>query len=109
MTTILQSSLLGFDYAIQVPATLTKSRKKWHSLFVTIYCSRKFSSLVLKSPTSEHESDVVHRSPSYVSLTVVPQSSSFGIDQTTLVELVKDTMLHYSFTRPQCFTIRTHA
>ncbi|KAK8709644.1 hypothetical protein V6N13_060657 [Hibiscus sabdariffa] len=94
MTTLLQSNLLGFDYAIQVPATLTKSRKKWHSLFLTIYCSRKFSSIVLKSPTPQHdESEVVHRSPSYVSLTVMPQSSSFGIDQTTLVELVKEKKL----------------
>ncbi|GMJ02636.1 auto-inhibited Ca2+ ATPase 13 [Hibiscus trionum] len=90
MTTVLQSDMLCFDYAIQVPATLTKSRKKWHSLFLTIYCSRKFSSLVVKSSTPKHETDVVRRSPSYVSLNVVPQSSAFGIDQTTLVELVKE-------------------
>ncbi|KAH1089348.1 hypothetical protein J1N35_016605 [Gossypium stocksii] len=91
MTTILQSKLLCFEYTIQVPsATFTKSRKKWHSLFATIYCSRKFSSLITKTVTANDEARVVHRSPSHVSLAVMQENSPFRIDQPTLIELVKE-------------------
>ncbi|TYH55764.1 hypothetical protein ES332_D09G258000v1 [Gossypium tomentosum] len=91
MTTILQSNLLCFEYTIQVPsATFTKSRKKWHSLFATIYCSRKFSSLITKTATANDEARVVHRSPSHVSLAVMQENSPFRIDQPTLIELVKE-------------------
>ncbi|MFQ6632499.1 hypothetical protein Gotur_008506 [Gossypium turneri] len=91
MTTILQSNLLCFEYTIQVPsATFSKSRKKWHSLFATIYCSRKFSSLITKTATANDEARVVHRSPSHVSLAVMQENSPFRIDQPTLIELVKE-------------------
>ncbi|XVF66594.1 hypothetical protein PTKIN_Ptkin10aG0049800 [Pterospermum kingtungense] len=89
MTTILQSNFL---FLIQVPATLTKSRKKWHSIFTTIYCSRTFSSLVIKPSTNSKVKTnvVVPRSPSHVSLSVIHENCPFQIDQITLTELVKE-------------------
>ncbi|XWS53902.1 hypothetical protein CRYUN_Cryun10bG0040200 [Craigia yunnanensis] len=90
MTTILQSNLLCIGCIIQVPATLSKSKKKWHLIFTTIYCSRTFSSLVIKSPTAKEKTKVIPRSPSHVSLTVIQENSPFRIDQTTLIELVKE-------------------
>ncbi|XP_022760199.1 putative calcium-transporting ATPase 13, plasma membrane-type [Durio zibethinus] len=89
MNTILRSNLLGMECIIQFPPT-SKSKKKWHSIFITIRCSRTFSSLVTKSPTAVEKTNVIPRSPSHVSLTVIQENSPFQIDQTTLIELVKE-------------------
>ncbi|OMO99638.1 Cation-transporting P-type ATPase [Corchorus olitorius] len=95
MTTIdLKSNLLFLECLIHVdPATLSKPKKKWHSAFTTIYCSRRFSSLVVKSQTPiKQKPNLVlpHSSQSHVSLDVIQENSHFQIDQTSLIELVKD-------------------
>ncbi|XVE81698.1 hypothetical protein DITRI_Ditri15bG0086500 [Diplodiscus trichospermus] len=81
------ANLICIEHLLQVPANLSKPKKKWHSLFTTIYCSRTFSSLVVKSPTPKEKTKAIPRAPSYVSLTVTQENSPFHIDQTTLVEL----------------------
>ncbi|XVE81697.1 hypothetical protein DITRI_Ditri15bG0086400 [Diplodiscus trichospermus] len=60
------------------------------SIFTTIYCSRTFLSLIDKSQTPKEKTKVTARSSSHVSLTVTLENSPFRIDQTTLVELVKE-------------------
>ncbi|EOY05828.1 hypothetical protein QUC31_016575 [Theobroma cacao] len=90
MTTILRSNLLGIEWIIHVPATLSKPKKKWHTIFTTIYCSRTFSSLVIKPPAAKAKTKDIHRSSSHVSLTVTQENSLFQVDQTTLIEVVKE-------------------
>ncbi|XWS13734.1 hypothetical protein CRYUN_Cryun36dG0063500 [Craigia yunnanensis] len=90
MTAILHANLLSIECILQVPANLSKPKKKWHSIFTTIYCSRTFSSLVIKSPTPKEKTKAIPHSSSFVSLTVVRENSPFQIDQTTLIELVKE-------------------
>ncbi|XWS08904.1 hypothetical protein CRYUN_Cryun40dG0040600 [Craigia yunnanensis] len=90
MTTILHVNLLCIECILQVPANLSKPKKKWHSIFNAIYCSRTFSSLVIKNPTPKQKAKAIPRSSSYVSLTLIRENSPFQIDQTTLIELVKE-------------------
>ncbi|MFQ6632507.1 hypothetical protein Gotur_009168, partial [Gossypium turneri] len=52
-----------------------------------------FSSLLTKSPTSKEEAKVVHRSLSHVSVNVMQENPPHQIDQTTLIELVKEKKL----------------
>ncbi|XVF38309.1 hypothetical protein REPUB_Repub20aG0090100 [Reevesia pubescens] len=93
MTTIHQANLPCIECILQVPANLSKPKKKWHLIFTTIYCSRTFSSLVIKSPTSKEKTNVLPRSPSNVSLTFIQENCPFQVDQTTLIELVKEKKL----------------
>ncbi|XVF38305.1 hypothetical protein REPUB_Repub20aG0089700 [Reevesia pubescens] len=93
MTIILHANLLCIECILQVPANLSKPKKKWHFIFTIIYCSRTFSSLVIKSPTSKEKTNVLPRSPSHVSLTFIQENYPFQVDQTTLIELVKEKKL----------------
>ncbi|EOY05827.1 Autoinhibited calcium ATPase [Theobroma cacao] len=90
MTTILRSNLLAIECIIHVPATLSKPKKKWHTIFTTIYCSRTFSSLVIKSPAAKAKTKVILHPPSHVSLAVIQENGHFQVDQTTLIEVVKE-------------------
>ncbi|XVE81699.1 hypothetical protein DITRI_Ditri15bG0086600 [Diplodiscus trichospermus] len=120
MTTIFHANLVCRECLLQVPANLSKPKKRWHSIFTTIYCSRtflslvikspalkektkailrapshvsltkKFSSLVTTSPTPKEKTKAISRASSHVSLTVTLENSPFRLDQTTLVELVKE-------------------
>lgn len=76
------------EYLLHVPATLSKSYKRWQLAFATIYCSRTFSSL-LKNPTLSKKPNKVPRCPSY-SLVSIDATDFSEIDQTTLAELVKE-------------------
>ncbi|TYH55775.1 hypothetical protein ES332_D09G259100v1 [Gossypium tomentosum] len=71
------------------PPTPSTSEKAWHSIFA----SKKFSSLLTMSPTPKEEAKVVHRSPSHVSVNVMQENPPYQIDQTTLIELVKEKKL----------------
>ncbi|KAJ8765820.1 hypothetical protein K2173_015697 [Erythroxylum novogranatense] len=59
-----------------------KQNRRWQKAFLTIYCSRALFSLVAKK--------VYGRSVSYVALDVAPEEGHFGIDQTSLSQLVRE-------------------
>ncbi|XVE81696.1 hypothetical protein DITRI_Ditri15bG0086300 [Diplodiscus trichospermus] len=90
MATILHANLVSIEYLLQVPANLSKPKKKWHSIFTTIYCSRTFSAPVNKSQTPKEKTKAIPLASSHVSLTVTRENSPFHIDQTTLIELLQD-------------------
>ncbi|KAB2067566.1 hypothetical protein ES319_A09G235800v1 [Gossypium barbadense] len=89
MTTIFEPNLICSEHTIQVPPSLSTSDKAWHSIFA----SKKFSSLLTKSPTPKEEAKVVRRSPSHVSVNVMQENPLYQIDQRTLIELVKEKKL----------------
>ncbi|KAG4131608.1 hypothetical protein ERO13_D09G223200v2 [Gossypium hirsutum] len=89
MTTIFEPNLICSEHTIQDPPTPSTSEKAWHSIFA----SKKFSSLLTMSPTPKEEAKVVHRSPSHVSVNVMQENPPYQIDQTTLIELVKEKKL----------------
>ncbi|PRQ35928.1 putative calcium-transporting ATPase [Rosa chinensis] len=73
--------------------SLNVQKRKWHSAFVAIYCSRAF----LKPPVLKDiniNTKLLSRSPSYTTISVddsvsVPDANGFRIDQIRLTELVK--------------------
>ncbi|PRQ36180.1 putative calcium-transporting ATPase [Rosa chinensis] len=73
--------------------SLNVQKRKWHSAFVAIYCSRAF----LKPPVLKDiniNTKLLSRSPSHTTISVddsvsVPDANGFRIDQTRLTELVK--------------------
>ncbi|KAL5542065.1 hypothetical protein UlMin_009775 [Ulmus minor] len=75
--------LLGFD-----PSSLNISKKKWHSAFRDIYCSRALLSLN-KASSSKKSHTNFPRSPSYTIVNLKPENR-FQIDQTSLVQVVKE-------------------
>ncbi|KAK0607794.1 hypothetical protein LWI29_020678 [Acer saccharum] len=79
------------EFLLDVPATLSKHNKKWHSAFAKIYCSRTLLSLA-KKPATTNKYNKVSRSPSYTLLNLEPptQNKSFQIDQTSLNEILKE-------------------
>ncbi|KAK9930939.1 hypothetical protein M0R45_018241 [Rubus argutus] len=74
--------------------SLSVQKRKWHSAFVTIYCSRALLSY-FKRPVllKDINTTLLPRSPSYATISVdsvaEPDASRFRIDQTVLTELVK--------------------
>ncbi|KAL5582672.1 hypothetical protein UlMin_015114 [Ulmus minor] len=75
--------LLCFD-----PSSLNISKKKWHSAFRNIYCSRALLSLNKASLLKKSHANF-SRSPSYTIVNFKPKNR-FQIDQTKLVQLVKE-------------------
>ncbi|KAL5542064.1 hypothetical protein UlMin_009774 [Ulmus minor] len=75
--------LLGYD-----PSSLNISKKKWHSAFRNIYCSRALLSLNKASLLKKSHANF-SRSPSYTIVNFKPENR-FQIDQTKLVQLVKE-------------------
>ncbi|KAJ8765419.1 hypothetical protein K2173_013177 [Erythroxylum novogranatense] len=69
---------------IQAPV---KRNRRWHFAFLAIYCSRALLSLVVNKATKKK---VNGRSVSYVALHIAPDAGHFGIDQTSLSQLVKE-------------------
>ncbi|GMN32441.1 hypothetical protein TIFTF001_048180, partial [Ficus carica] len=68
---------------------LTTTKKKWHSAFVTIYCSRALLSLNKNYSTAKKIATTKFaRSPSYTVINLKAENG-FEIDQTSLVELSK--------------------
>ncbi|KDP40246.1 hypothetical protein JCGZ_02244 [Jatropha curcas] len=75
-----------FEYLFDVPSTSSQpNKKRWHLAFATIYCARAINSLT-KIPISNK----ISRSPSFIAVNVRPDNSTFTINQTTLVQLVKE-------------------
>ncbi|KAK0606651.1 hypothetical protein LWI29_002117 [Acer saccharum] len=78
------------EFLLDVPATLSKPNKKWHSAFAKIYCFRTLLSQA-KKPTATNKYNKVSRSPSYTVVNLKPhvENKSFKIDQTSLNEILK--------------------
>lgn len=89
--------------------TLSVQKKKWHSAFVTIYCSRALLSIAQKSSHAKGSKKInpVSSSPPYTAIHVVDQIENnanfyfpidraslanfyFPIDQASLINLAKD-------------------
>ncbi|KDP40245.1 hypothetical protein JCGZ_02243 [Jatropha curcas] len=75
--------LLGFS------DTQSKSNKRWHLAFATIFCSRTIHSLAQK-PKPKEKINKISPSPSFISLDVNPDNGSFSIHQSSLTNLVKE-------------------
>ena len=67
--------------------SLSTNQQKWHSAFLRIYCSRAILTSLNKTASKK-----IPRSLSYTVINLKP-SHSFSIDQTELVDLVKDKKL----------------
>ncbi|GMN46793.1 hypothetical protein TIFTF001_015979 [Ficus carica] len=79
-------SLLGADRS-----SLSTNKKKWHSAFVIIYCSRALLSLNKKHSVAKKISITeIPRTLSYTVVNFKPKNYCFEIDQTTLIELSKN-------------------
>nr|XP_048334269.1 putative calcium-transporting ATPase 13, plasma membrane-type [Ziziphus jujuba var. spinosa] len=86
---ILGKNLACIESLLQIPNSVSVQKKKWHSAFVTIYCSRALLSIYKKSVT-KNPSIEIPLSSSYTVINVKPEIGSFQIDQTSLVELLKE-------------------
>ena len=76
---------------LKMPENLTKHNKRWHSAFLTIYCSRAFLSPFTKHNEIEPMKKTTNVKPSSP-LTIVELNPdhSFSIDETTLTDIVKE-------------------
>ncbi|KAK2647117.1 hypothetical protein Ddye_022312 [Dipteronia dyeriana] len=94
MATIFNSNVC-IEFLLDVPATLSKPSKKWHSAFAKIYCSRTLLSLA-KNATATNKYNRASRSLSYTCVNIEPlaENKSFRINQRNLNELVKETNLN---------------
>ncbi|KAM6566262.1 hypothetical protein CsatA_025390 [Cannabis sativa] len=74
------------------PKILNQNKKKWHSAFVTIYCSRAFSSSLKASSSPQQTSYTTKIPPFPYSHTIVnvKTENCFEMDQNKLNQLTKD-------------------
>ncbi|KAL6343702.1 hypothetical protein AAG906_025067 [Vitis piasezkii] len=86
MSNILHFNLSCIESILDVPATLSKPNKKWHSAFATIYCSRALHSLLNKKKSSK----LPLSTPSFVVVSVEPHVAFSNIDHTSLTAVVKE-------------------
>ncbi|KAL5582670.1 hypothetical protein UlMin_015112 [Ulmus minor] len=89
LSTFLDGKFKFVDLPLGVdPGSLNISKKKWHSAFHVIYCSRAPFSLNKVSLSKKSHANFP-RSPYYTIVNFKPESG-FQIDQTTLVQIVKE-------------------
>ncbi|XP_015867407.3 putative calcium-transporting ATPase 13, plasma membrane-type [Ziziphus jujuba] len=86
---IFHTNLACIESLLQIPNTISVQKKKWRSAFVTIYCSRALLSIYKKSVIKKCDIEIP-LSFSYTVIDVKPVIGSFQIDQTSLVELLKE-------------------
>ncbi|XP_062172411.1 putative calcium-transporting ATPase 13, plasma membrane-type [Alnus glutinosa] len=87
-TSIILSNLERIEYLLHAPKTLSKPNKRWHSAFVTIYCSKTLLSFFNVSLPEKKRFEVSSR-PSFAIVDLKP-NKSFQIDQTSLLQLLKE-------------------
>ncbi|XP_011027295.1 PREDICTED: putative calcium-transporting ATPase 13, plasma membrane-type [Populus euphratica] len=88
MLHLVHANLVCIERLLDVPATLSKSNKRWHLAFAAIYCSRTIYSLS-KKPVVRKKPSKVSPSPSYTALNINLDSDHFKIHQSSLSELIK--------------------
>ncbi|PON79949.1 P-type ATPase [Parasponia andersonii] len=71
------------------PKTLNPNKQKWHSAFVTIYCSRALLSFFKTTSPPKNSSTKIPPSPSYTVVYVKPENG-FEIGPTSLIQLTKE-------------------
>ncbi|XP_059448904.1 putative calcium-transporting ATPase 13, plasma membrane-type [Corylus avellana] len=93
MATILppKSESICIETLLHVPEILGQANKRWHSAFVTIYCSRTILSFFTESLSGKKNTEI---SCSPYSIEDLRPSNSFQIDRTSLTELVKENDVH---------------
>ncbi|KAK7364974.1 hypothetical protein VNO80_13724 [Phaseolus coccineus] len=80
------------EMLLNASSTVSASHKRWHSAFMAIYCSRAIMSLSTRNKTHKIKAKVSptpRPPPSFVTVDLIP-NHSFGIDQTTLTDIVKE-------------------
>ena len=110
MSSIFLDNLEQIELLLRVPKTHSEPNRRWHSAFVSIYCSRALKSYFKDSvPDKENvkvslspsffKNDVLDKnsakvspSPSFVILDF-KQDNNFKVDQATLTKLVKEKTL----------------
>jgi Ca2+-transporting ATPase len=85
---IVLSNLERIEFLLHAPKTLSKPNKRWHSAFVTIYCSKTVLSFFNVSLLEKKHFEVSRR-PSFTIVDLKPDKS-FKIDQNSLIQLVKE-------------------
>jgi Ca2+-transporting ATPase len=88
MGSIVRANLECIEYLLHAPNTLSQPKKRWHSAFLTIYCSKTLLSFFNVSPP-EKKSFEVSRLPSFT-IVDLKSDTRFKIDQNTLIQLVKE-------------------
>ncbi|XP_061993006.1 putative calcium-transporting ATPase 13, plasma membrane-type [Rosa rugosa] len=99
--TILHAKFGSIDLLLDVPSSSLAISTKWHSAFLTIYCSRAFLSL----PPSSQPKDTKATKATFLSRTVshsivnvesvpVPAIDGFKVDKKSLTKLVKEKNLN---------------
>ncbi|CDO99122.1 unnamed protein product [Coffea canephora] len=69
----------------------SQNKRRWHSAFVTIYCSRAFKYALI---TTKKTSNISQLSPDRVTIDVIKDYSNFfNVDQPSLTKLVRDKSL----------------
>jgi len=87
-TSIILSNLERIEYLLHAPKTLSKPNKRWHSAFVSIYCSKTLLSFFNVSLPEKKRFEVSSR-PSFTIVDLKPDKI-FKIDQTSLLQLLKE-------------------
>ncbi|XP_020234394.1 putative calcium-transporting ATPase 13, plasma membrane-type [Cajanus cajan] len=91
MSITLLTNFERVEVLLNAPDTVSVSNKRWHSAFVAIYCSRALMSHFTPNNNTNKTKPKALPKPTS-SFTVVDLNShhSFGIDQTTLTDIVKE-------------------
>ncbi|KAE8022637.1 hypothetical protein FH972_008420 [Carpinus fangiana] len=88
MVRIVLRNLERIEYFLHAPNTLSQPKKRWHSAFLIIYCSKTLLSFFSGSPSQKKYSKV-SRLPSFTVVDLKPDTR-FKVDQNTLIQLVKE-------------------
>ena len=88
MSSIISENMGQIESLLRLPKTLNEPNKRWHSAFVSIYCSRALLSF-FKASLREKKNTNISPSPSFIILDVKPDNR-LKIDQTSLTKLVKE-------------------
>ncbi|KAL2335357.1 hypothetical protein Fmac_016570 [Flemingia macrophylla] len=92
MSMTLRTNLKRIDVFHNEPKTVVAPIIRWHSAFVAIYCSRALISHVTPNNTNKTKPNALPKPTPTPSFTVVDSNPhhSFGVDQTTLTDIVKE-------------------
>ncbi|KAI4317905.1 hypothetical protein L6164_025734 [Bauhinia variegata] len=92
MSVILLRDLQTIETLLLAPKNLSLPNKRWHSAFLTVYCSRAFLprfNLKTVNRTANENKTKLSPSSSY-SVINLKTDHPFSIDETTLTELVEE-------------------
>ncbi|CAN8268706.1 unnamed protein product [Cochlearia groenlandica] len=82
-----KKNVVGVEFLLKLPKTLSKSNKKWQVAFIKIYCSR---TLLNCAKLATRKPGLFPRSLSYTTIDLYHDQDHYKIDQETLKDLVKN-------------------